>query len=459
MRLRDALNIGRGEVVAFTGAGGKTSAMVRLADELVHEGWRVVCTTTTRIAADEMARFSGRVKVSPTSLRPAAISRALNQHGQVFLYSAIHTMGETAKVIGVPAESIAPLLDGIDSDAILIEADGSRRLSFKAPYDHEPVIPLQTTLCVPTVGLSVVGKPLTSDYVYNPQFLIDRYGYVHGEKVRWAWVAAALRDPDIALKGVPDAARVMGLINQVPPQGIGRNLARLIARLALRDSRLEAVITGGMQQDDPIYERHKRIAAVVLAGGLSRRMQQPDSSKVLLAWEGNKPIIRVIADKLKRMRLDEIVVVTGHVAAKVKEALYGEPVKFAHNRAYREGDMLSSLQTGLRALPENIAACLVVLGDQPQLDPRVVTQVVQAYAEGRGRIVAPSYGHRRGHPILIDRAFWAELFGLPAGGAPRDVINAHADEIYHVNVETDSILRDIDTPEDYQDARRKAGLE
>lgn len=86
--------------------------------------------------------------------------------------------------------------------------------------------------------------------------------------------------------------------------------------------------------------------------------------KVLLPWEGNRPIIRTIADRLKRLRMDDIVIVTGHMAEQVRDALEKEPVRFVHNKEYREGDMLSSLQAGLRTLGPEISAALVVLGDR-----------------------------------------------------------------------------------------------
>lgn len=120
--------------------------------------------------------------------------------------------------------------------------------------------------------------------------------------------------------------------------------------------------------------------------------------------------------------------------------------------------MLSSLQTGLQALSSEIAACLVVLGDQPQISPRLVNDILIAYAEGKGTIIAPSYNQRRGHPILIDRRYWSELLNLPAGSAPRDVINMYSDEIAYVITRDDSILRDMDTPEQYQEELKRAGL-
>jgi molybdenum cofactor cytidylyltransferase len=101
---------------------------------------------------------------------------------------------------------------------------------------------------------------------------------------------------------------------------------------------------------------------------------------------------------------------------------------------------------------------MTVLGDQPRIQSRIVAQVMMAYAEGKGEIIAPSYQMRRGHPILISRRFWPELLALGPGAAPRDVINAHADQTGYVEVNTDSVLRDVDTMQDYEQERKNAGL-
>ena len=119
--------------------------------------------------------------------------------------------------------------------------------------------------------------------------------------------------------------------------------------------------------------------------------------------------------------------------------------------------MLSSLQVGLKAIGKANHACLVVLGDQPAIEPEIINRLMEAYYRGRGRIVAPFYRNQRGHPILIDKAFWQAIIELPEGAAPRDAIRASEDEIYHVEVNSDSVLRDIDTPEDYHRAQGTTG--
>src|ERR1044071_8440298 len=104
MKLREALNIQRGDIVGFIGAGGKTSALFRLGNELAAEGWRVIGTTTTRIATSELSLAPGELNLGG-SYRPRAISRALNQHGFVFVYGQVRS----SNTFGIDAEVIEAL--------------------------------------------------------------------------------------------------------------------------------------------------------------------------------------------------------------------------------------------------------------------------------------------------------------------------------------------------------------
>lgn len=452
MRLRDALRIRRGDMVSFVGAGGKTSALFRLAEELHAEGWRVLATTTTRVADYEMRRAPFALQVS-AGLTPLVIKARLNEHGFVFLYSADDTGRH--RVIGLPPDYVSRLMDSVDSDVILVEADGSRRLPLKAPKDHEPVIPPDTSLVVPVAGLDVLGQPFDDQHVYNAGRIQALYGFPEGAPVIPPWVAVTLRDPELGLRRVPDSARVVALLNKADIDSHTLRRARRIAQLVLRSPRVEAVALGAMQPpNEPVYELQQRVAAVVLAAGTSSRMG--GQSKPLLPW-GNQTVIEAIVNRLLPWHFAEIVVVTGHQRRNVARVLNHLPVQTVPNPNYAQGEMLSSLQAGLRALPDSISACLVVLGDQPMLDGRVIGRVLAAYAQGQGEIVQPAYRGERGHPVLFARRFWRDLLDLPTG-APRDVIRRYPDQVAAVEVETDSILRDIDTPEQYRRERDLAGL-
>jgi molybdenum cofactor cytidylyltransferase len=191
------------------------------------------------------------------------------------------------------------------------------------------------------------------------------------------------------------------------------------------------------------------IAALVLAAGMSRRM---GTNKLLLPF-GERTVLGQVIAVLQDCPLDEIVVVTGHEGKQVRasldrQALRHRGLHFAHNPCYASGEMLSSVQAGLEEMRSDCDAALVVLGDQPQLERRVVEQVIAARQPGA--VMVPSFDRRSGHPILVDRARWADVLALPPGANLREVLRAHADWVCYVEVDTETILRDVDTPEDYE---------
>lgn len=193
------------------------------------------------------------------------------------------------------------------------------------------------------------------------------------------------------------------------------------------------------------------VSAIVVAAGLSTRMGEP---KQLLPY-GEHTVIEQIVSVLLRCPLDEIVVVSGHERRAIETRLAAWAVRLVFNSSYQRGEMLSSVQRGLSALGPEVHAALIVLGDQPQLETTVVRQLLEAYHGGVGHLLIPSFQMRRGHPILIDRVHFSEILALGSGGTLRHVIDAHADEIRYVEVESDSVLRDIDTPEEYQQELRR----
>jgi molybdenum cofactor cytidylyltransferase len=387
----------------------------------------------------------------------ADLWRLLSLYRFVLVYRQVSRQ----KVLGLSPEAVEWLADRVPSDAMLVEADGARRLPFKVPHPHEPVVPASATLVVPVVGLDVIGQPLDDEHVYNPEPLTDIYGFQPGTPIYAAWVAQALRHQQLGLRGVPSGARVVPLLNKADT-ALRRARGRVVARIALRtpaqvdDARIDSVAIGAAGElHSNTFEVRRRVAAVVLAAGQATRMGRP---KVLLPWDGDT-VIGAIVNRLNAADLSDIVVVTGHKSLEVEAALEGRPVRCVYNPRYRAGEMISSFQAGLDALSDSTAACLLVLGDQPLLSGRVIWKVLEAYARGRGSIVAPSHGSRRGHPVLFDRAYWAELMGLEAPQAPREILRQYADEVHYVPVDTHWVLRDIDTPADYQQALREAGLE
>lgn len=200
------------------------------------------------------------------------------------------------------------------------------------------------------------------------------------------------------------------------------------------------------------------ITALVLAAGLSSRM---GTSKPLLPW-GARTLLEHILASVQASPVEAVLVVTGHQHAAIAQRLAGGPARVVFNPDYASGEMLASLQAGLRAAPPQSEAALLVLGDQPALDPAVIQQLVAAYRAGAGRVIIPSYQMRRGHPLLIDRRCWAAILALRAGQSLRDFMHGAREVIHHVSVAQPGILQDLDTPEEYRralaDFQRAQGL-
>ena len=194
------------------------------------------------------------------------------------------------------------------------------------------------------------------------------------------------------------------------------------------------------------------IGAVILAAGQSRRMGR---NKMLLPVAASTVLETIVTEVAACAQVVDRVVVTGHQADRITALLGPYPVRCVFNPAYAQADMLVSIQVGLRSLLPEVTAALIVLGDQPRIQRTTVQQVI--IAQQAEAIIIPSYQLKRGHPILIDRALWPEVLALPETATLRDFIRAHEEQIRYVVVETDSVLKDLDTPEDYAEMINPAG--
>lgn len=200
----------------------------------------------------------------------------------------------------------------------------------------------------------------------------------------------------------------------------------------------------------PQNEREiQHIAAIVLGAGQSRRMGQP---KLVLPW-GRSTVIQHVVTQLVEGGIGEIVVVTGGAREAVESALANCPVKLAHNPDYDRSEMLTSLQTGISALPPGTEAFLVVLGDQPTIEGKVVRQVVASYLETGAALIIPSYEMRRGHPWLVGRELWNDLLEMGPEQTMRDFLRKQETRIAYIQVDSPGILKDMDTPDDYRQLR------
>lgn len=189
----------------------------------------------------------------------------------------------------------------------------------------------------------------------------------------------------------------------------------------------------------------KEIWAIILAAGASTRMKQ---QKLLLPYNG-KTIIETVVENVARSVNSNIMIVLGSHRKQIQEQIVNCPAKFCVNENYMNG-MLSSAICGFRALPGETKAALIFLGDQPQIPPQVTDLVIKAWIQSGKGIVMPTFNGRRGHPVLIETRYKAEIEQLDPEKGLRTLSEKFIDDVYEVECIIPEILRDIDTPEEYQ---------
>jgi len=199
-----------------------------------------------------------------------------------------------------------------------------------------------------------------------------------------------------------------------------------------------------------LNERPSKVAAIVLAAGASRRMGR---AKMTLPFHG-KTVLGSILTTLHEAKVDPLIVVIGGARKEVEAALSALPftIMRAYNPDFDQTEMLDSLKIGMSALPEDVGAFLIVLGDQPQIQQDIVRAILSEYQSEAHNLIIPSFQMRRGHPWLVGKVLWADLRSLSVDQTMRDFLQQQQSNIHYLVVETPSILQDMDTPEDYQNA-------
>lgn len=191
-------------------------------------------------------------------------------------------------------------------------------------------------------------------------------------------------------------------------------------------------------------ENRKSVCAIVLAAGTSTRMK---TQKMLLIFKG-KTIVETVVDNALKVT-DKVLVVLGSHKNEISEKLIGRNISLVTNENYLQG-MLSSVICGYRALPENVEAALLFLGDQPQVPHQAAKIVIDRWEKTGKGIVIPTFNGKRGHPVLIETRFSNEIENLEAEKGLRQLMEIRKNDILEVDCLYPEILRDIDTPEEYE---------
>lgn len=189
------------------------------------------------------------------------------------------------------------------------------------------------------------------------------------------------------------------------------------------------------------------ISAIILAAGQSVRMG--DDNKLLLPFR-DSTIIENTVDQVTGSNVGETIVVLGHEAERVRPLLEGKPVTVVENSDYREG-MGSSLKAGLARVSKSATGVMICLTDLPLVESEDLNRLLGEFEAGSEEtIVVPFHEGQRGNPVLFSAIYRDEVMQTrgPVGGC-RGIVKRYPERVVAVAMETDHVVYDVDTPEDY----------
>ncbi len=446
--LAQALRLAPDVCLALVGAGGKTSALFQIARQLRPP---VFLTATTHLSEEQL------------SLADACWQ--LDEPEQVE-YIARQSSGQVRLFIGPPDVTgrrhglARPVLESLREIAkqqgipLLIEADGSRQLPLKAPGEHEPALPFldqnqvsrpSLDMVIVVAGLSGLGKPLNDKWVHRSERFARITQVSPGAPISTQAIARLLLHPEGGLKNIPEGVRKVVLLNQADTARLQSQANTLIGESVGELNLLSgyhAVLVASLDSQS-IWAVHEPVAGVILAAGGATRF---GAAKQILEWKGETLVHRAARTALEA-GLNPVIVVTGAYAAEISSALADLKVRLAHNPDWGAGQS-SSVRVGISAIPQHSGGAIFLLVDQPLVSTGLIRKLVESHSENLPSIVAPQVGGRRTNPVLFDQRTFSDLLALQGDMGGRQLFSKYAPS--WVTWHDESVLREIDTPEDYQ---------
>ena len=436
MKLSKALRLPKAPIIALVGAGGKTTALVTLANELAP----TIITTTTHFGDWQVNQSDVHIVVKPGAKLPN-----IPGDGVVLVTGD----KENDRFSGVDAGQLNELrnLAGCREVPFLIEADGARQRPLKAPASHEPAIPDFVNTVIVIAGLEGLKNPLEAEFVHRPELFSQISGLEIGKTVTVDALGRVLTHPSGGLKNIPITARKITLLNQADTSEL-QSQGKLLAEKIL--PAYDAVVIASLEATDeptpakhPIHAIYEQTAGIILAAGGSHRFGQP---KQLLDFLG-KPFVRVIAEKALAAGLNPVIVVTGSHRNEVKKAVDGLSVQIVHNPEWETGQS-SSIRAGISSLPAKCGGAVFLLSDQPQITVEAIRSLEDYHSRDLPAILAPFVNDKRANPVLFDRETFNDLQKLDGDQGGRAIFSKFSPT--YMEWADDRLLMDVDTPEDYR---------
>lgn len=449
-KIPEEFNLDQNRVIAFCGAGGKTSSIHLLEEQLAKQGKNVYLSTTTKIYTQN------NFQRTPNVVRETFLGNALISEYNVGLYSKIDPEGK------LTATHLSEMMESINNQNLwLVEADGAKHAWLKAPAAHEPVWPKRVDLAVGCFSAHILGRGLQSVEDHGG------YGGVHRQEVMMALTG-------LSVSQEIDIQAVAKLVNHKSGmfQGLNEEIPRVLLVTQVKREHLEQLTQLSSLVSMPVLLRaagtvHPRaiqikpypkvILGAVLAGGMSRRMAC-DENKLFIKVDGNRTLLEQTLQHMLTLKetevLKDVLIVSPY-----EEAL---AVAVKHQLSFIENTQaFQGMSSGLKWIAKyadnpQMDGVLIYMGDQPLVNEKLIKHLIQTFVENpEADAIIPTYEGVRLNPVLVNRRFLKHFEDLHGDeGAKKRLTQARC--VLCPWYDPD-VFRDIDTKEDLEWLKTKLG--
>jgi len=433
-------------LVSFIGAGGKTTLILRLAEELTAAEHQVIITTTTKIYPPHNLPL---VLVSSFKQAMSELANILEKQNIVLLGSSI---GADGKLQGLEPAIVNRLYRALKIFT-LVEADGARGKPLKGYNDYEPLIPSQSDQVFAVIGADALGQKVDDTHIHRFECFCTTTGIDAGKEIKGILLAKSYRQMhEIAISQAP-AAEHIAILNKADLFAEPEKTALdLHDQLTMETGAFKNLLLTTAQDANPVkiilqatpQKPAVSVAAIVLAAGLSKRMGE---DKLSLKF-GDSTVFETTLKAITKAGFEQIIVV-----ARSGSNLAGQTrcynCHLVENLNPEQG-LSSSLKVGLNALDSTIQGALFALADQPQLTTERYKHLRDHYRQNLKLVTCPIYSGKKGNPTIFDRRTWTLLEQIEGDQGGRSLLESLAEEqVDFVVVDDPAVITDLDTPADY----------
>lgn len=423
------ISIKKPELISITGGGGKTTSMFRLGRELKKFGKKVLITTTTGIFTPQEGTYEKLILLEEdeNDLNDLPI-------GITIIGSKIDK--KKKKLMGIDVGIIDEFFKNNLFDYIIVEADGSKRKSIKAPASHEPVIPSLTTKTIGVIGMDVVHKRIYEENVHRANIFANLTNSKLGDIINEDVIYNLIISKKGIFKGSPKGSDRYIILNKVETNERRKVAEKIKYKLLMNNINIKNLIIGSIGKE-------AKVTGIIMASGFSRRMKR---DKLLLKL-GDMTVIERVIKSCVRSNLDDIIVI--YRRNEIRDIAIRNNLKTVFNEFADKGQS-ESIKRGVNSISKDTEGIMFIVGDQPHLDSKTINRLLDEFERDKEKIIIPIYNKSKGNPTIFPISLKKEFFSLKGDVGGKEIINNNLEQVNYIEIKNYKAGRDMDTVEEYE---------